>query len=89
MLVRNPVSRTFNTRLSLLLLGLILGLVFSLAAVRADAQQKRTIGDILKKIETKAEATKIKKSKSNLPKFKKQQKKQVQKRNLRQVKPPF
>ena len=88
MLVRNPVSRTFNTRLSLILLGLILGLVFSLASVRADAQQKKTIGDILKKIETKAEATKIKKSKSNLPKFQKQKKQAVKRRNMRTVKPP-
>lgn len=88
MLVRNPVSRIFNIRLSLLLLGVILGLAFSVAPLRAKAQQKKTIGDILKKIETKAEKIKIKKAKSNLPQFKKQKAAKSVRRNLRDVKPP-
>ena len=55
-------------------------------SVSAFAQKKKTIGDVLRKIEKQQKALQVQKKKSSLPQFKRI--KPLKKVNLRKVKPP-
>ncbi len=65
---------------------ILISLVFCVASI--SHAQKKTVGDLLKKIERDAERVQLKKRSSNLPSIKRAEKREVRRVNLRAIKPP-
>lgn len=68
--------------------ALLCTIALQLMFVPAVTAQKRTVGDLLKKIEQDAERTRLQKARSALPKFQQQSRPAPAPVNLREVKPP-